>query len=450
MDSSASQAPPRYDVLVVGLGTAGAAAARQAARRGLRVLGVDRSVRGATGARWVNGVPDHAFAAADLPPPAGAELMGSGSTFRLFIGRGPVRVDVAGHGILDVDMRALVERLLGDAEAAGASLRFGADVRELRTDGSALIDGTRVRARHIVDASGMRRGGRLGLGVVPTPRVPAEDICAASQQVHAVDNPAAADAFLREHGAARGDILSFAGVAGGYSVLNASVHDDPQRGPIVSFLAGSLPARGFPAGDRLIAGLREELGAWVGPRLFGGARPIPLRRPVEQMSAGAVVVLGDAAAQVFTAHGSGIGAGLVAARQLVDAWADGHRTDAYTQAWMRSSGGLFAAFDVFRRFTSTLTLAESARMVSVGLMTPALARAGLDQRPLPRDPRVLAGPAAAAIAAPDLARRLLPVLARMGALQLHHRRYRPDAHHLRGWAVRARTLAGDGADLALT
>ena len=52
---------------------------------------------------------------------------------------------------------------------------------------------------------------------------------------------------------------------------------------------------------------------------FGGQRAIPLGRPHDTLASDRVALVGDAARQVFSAHGSGIGAGMVAARMLVDA-----------------------------------------------------------------------------------------------------------------------------------
>jgi len=54
----------RFDVVIVGAGTAGASAAYQFARRGRRVALVDAKAFDASGARWVNGVAPWMFAPA--------------------------------------------------------------------------------------------------------------------------------------------------------------------------------------------------------------------------------------------------------------------------------------------------------------------------------------------------------------------------------------------------
>ncbi|HLU43307.1 MAG TPA: FAD-dependent oxidoreductase, partial [Microthrixaceae bacterium] len=54
----------KYDVVVVGAGTAGANAALQLARRGRSVLLVERRAAHLGGAQWHNGVLDRQFRSA--------------------------------------------------------------------------------------------------------------------------------------------------------------------------------------------------------------------------------------------------------------------------------------------------------------------------------------------------------------------------------------------------
>ena len=70
--------------------------------------------------------------------------------------------------------------------------------------------------------------------------------------------------------------------------------------------------------------------------------------------------MGDAACQVFPAHGSGIGMGLIAGRMLADAVADAVDPGdeqvlwGYQAAFQHEFGGLLAAFDAFRRMSTVL------------------------------------------------------------------------------------------------
>ena len=66
--------PASVDVAIVGAGTAGAAAALLCARRGLRVLAIDRAPLERAGAHWINAVPTRLFDEAGIARPIAPEL----------------------------------------------------------------------------------------------------------------------------------------------------------------------------------------------------------------------------------------------------------------------------------------------------------------------------------------------------------------------------------------
>lgn len=417
--------PSKVDLFVVGAGTAGAALSLHAAACGLRVCCVDRRPLDEAGARWVNGVGRADFEQAAIEAPTGAELRGSDTAFHLTAGWGPERLTLREHGVLEVDMRHLVARLQGLAAQGGATML--GDVRvEAVENGVVRTSAGSVAADVIADASGLS-GARL----LPSVPVPATDICAAAQAVHRVTDPAAARAFLDAHGVGEDETLCFSGVAGGYSILNVRVaHGE------VGLLTGSIPADGHRSGRRLIADFLAEH-PWIGPEVFGGHRPIPLGQPQPVLAHGRIARLGDAAGQVFAAHGSGIAAGMVAARMLAEALAYGGGPNDYAVKWMRTHGGLFAAYDCFRRFSQQLSLDDLRALFQSGLIDEAAAAAGLAQTLPKLEPRLLARmPAGLAQAGSRLARSLAATAGRMGTLLALYRVY-PESEHRRGAWSRA-------------
>ena len=91
--------PRRPDVLIVGAGTAGAAAALFCARRGLSVVCLDRRPLDEAGARWVNGVPRWVFGAVGLAPPLPPEERSRGVPFRMVAGWDGPQVALAEHDL---------------------------------------------------------------------------------------------------------------------------------------------------------------------------------------------------------------------------------------------------------------------------------------------------------------------------------------------------------------
>ena len=423
--------PTSVDVVVVGAGTAGAAAALLCARRGLSVLCLDRAPLDRAGARWVNGVPARAFDEAGLARPRAPELRGGDEPFHLVAGWGPERVVIERHGVVDVDMRHLVARLQGEARDAGATLEGETAVSGMSEGALHTSRGT-VHARFIVDASGLAGARLLG-----QPRIDPRDLCVAAQEVRRVEDRAAASDFLARHGAGEGHTLCFTGVAGGYSIVNVRVHGDE-----VGILTGSIPAEGHAPGRTLLERFVAEQ-PWIGAALFGGSRAIPLRRPWDALARGRVALLGDAACQVFPAHGSGIGPGLVAARVLADSLAAGRGVEGYAIDWQRRHGGLLASYDLFRRFSQGLGEGEVGRMVRAGLLDPELGRAGLSQHFPSPDLWTLPARASALARTGRLGARLSLVVGRMLAVRALYASYPASKGARARWARWVRRAAGE-------
>jgi flavin-dependent dehydrogenase len=265
-------------------------------------------------------------------------------------------------------------------------------------------------------------------------------ICAAAQANHEVRDRAAAEAFFHEHDVTPGDVLCFTGVAGGYSIVNVRLHDDE-----LGILTGSVPADGHPSGQALLDEF-VRTHPWVGRRLFGGARAIPLRRPFARLGAGRVALLGDAGCQVFSAHGSGIAQGLLAARRLADTLAEDGTPADYGRSFLRAHGGLLASYDLFRRFSQTLDVQDLERMMRAGLLDGETAAAGMAQRFPAPSPGALVQKARGLPRAPDVALRLGGVLAKMGVLTALYRTWPDDDAGAREYSRRVARVFGEPAD----
>lgn len=430
-----SSLPDRVDVVIIGAGTAGAAAAYQLARRGMSALCLDRRPLDGAGAHWVNSVAENLFEAADIPLPQGDEIVGGNRPFYLFAGWGPRRIELDSYGAPELDMRKLVARLQGLAAGAGATLVGGVRVDAVDDQHVHTAAGS-VRSRWVVDASGL-----AGLRLLEPPKVSARDLCSASQSTFRLADEVAARAFWAQHDASFGDNLCFAGVAGGYSILNVHVHGDE-----VGILTGTIPGEGNPSGTALLRSFADRH-EWIGEEIHTGSRAIPVRRPFDRLTDGRVIAIGDAASQVFPAHGSGIGAGMIAARKLADALADGRGAHAFAADWMRTEGGKFAAYDVFRRFTQRMGEAELGTLLRTGLMDQITAKAAKLQVAPDFPPEVLPAKLRGLVQARGLGARVVGTIAKMELAKALYRRYPEDPAKLPAWSRAAGLLFGDAPDV---
>lgn len=450
-----------FDVVVVGAGTAGANAAYQFARRGRRVLLIERRSATIAGAQWHNGVLDRHFVRAGLEPPCGDERGAEAGTVHLRARHPRIGPTVRGAPTVRADMALLGRRLRGLAVEAGADLIDGVQRIEVQLDAPAgriraLVlrrdDGrgpTEIRALLFVDASG--RGGVLRRhtpALAPwCPDVRGEELCSASDAHHEVADRCGAARFLERYGASPGDAVTLVGVSGGFSTCSVTVSSDLAH---VGILVGCLANGRYGTGPRMLADLcRHE--SWIGPAVTSGTGVIPLRRPFARTTAPGVALVGDSACQVFPAHGSGIGVGLVAGTLLAEGVASvddpgdpHHLWRGYQAPFQRELGADLAGYDMLRRSTTSLGGPGVDALVRAGLIDERTTRSGLDQR-WAAPPPVEIGRSAVRLARhPRLAAIMVPALTRAQALRAHAARFPAslDLEALARWERRSERLLG--------
>lgn len=448
------------DVVVVGAGTAGANTAYQFARRGRRVLLLDRRPVDAAGAQWVNGVLDRHFELAGLEPPSGPERRAAGGTVHLRGSDPRIGPTLRDSPTVAADMALLGRRLRDLATAAGAEvvdcvqeLEFGQDPRTgrirsvtLRRDGAAPC--TRS-ASLFVDASG--RGGvvrRHSAELQPwCPTVRGDELCSATDAHHHVVDRAGAEAFLVRHGAEPGDAVTFVGISGGFSTCSVTVAADLSD---VGILVGCVANGRYGTGPRMVAELRARE-PWIGAAAASGSGVIPLRRPYARFTAPGIALVGDAACQVFPAHGSGIGIGLIAGTTLAEGTAEADDPgdaqvlwQGYQAPFQRARGGDLLGFDVLRRASTRLQGVGVDALVRSGLVGEHSTRAGLDQRWATPPPAETARSAGRLARNPRLARVMVPALLRAQLVRTHgaHHPERLDLEALARWERRTQQLLG--------
>lgn len=449
------------DVVVVGAGTAGANAAYQLARRGRTVALVERRRFDGGGAQWINGLLDRHFDQAGVARPVGAERVGAGFPMHLRTPDDQPGLVVRDNPVVGVDMSRLGRRLRSLALEAGVRAFDRAEglvvteragrvvaVEAVAARPGGTVGPGRFEAPLFVDASG-RRGvlRRQATALAPwCPPVRGDELCSAADVVFAVADRDGARRALDRWGAAPGDAVNVVGRDGGFSTRSITVSPGLDE---VRVLVGCVADGRWSSAPRMLADVRRDH-RWIGDQRHGGTGVIPLRRPYARFTAPGLALVGDAAAQVFPAHGSGVGVGLVAGTVLADAVAaadDPGSTAAgwaYQATYWRRLGGDLAFYDGFRRLNTRIGSAGVGDLIRGGVLSEHLARCGLDQTaatPRPADvPRAAAGLAAA----PRTARLVVPALARLPLTGPLAARYPtdPDPVALTRWAARMDRLVG--------
>jgi len=451
----------RADVAVVGAGTAGANAAYQLARQGRSVVLVEQRALDAGGAQWHNGVLDRQFARAGLEPPVPPERIDGRRVMHLFGPTGARGVTVSGTPMVTADMTRLGRRLRDLAAGAGATLfEHATDLAvELRDGRITALDGrltpvgsparaARIEAALFVDASGRRGVLRRESPALARwcPTVQRDELCSAADFHLRIDDPDGAKRFLDRHDAGPGEHVTVVGTNGGFSTRAIAVGPDLDR---VGVLVGCLANGRYGTGPGMLDQVRARE-PWIGEPISGGFGVIPLRRPYARFTAPGLALVGDAACQVFPAHGSGIGVGLVAGRILAEAVGDAADPGdeaalwRYQAAFQHELGGTLAAYDGIRRMSTALGAGGVAAMVDAGLMDESMTRAGLDQVWAAPAAAQLAGMAARMARRPGLAAAMVPRLVRSRLVAPMGRRHPAtvDERALARWDRRVERLLG--------
>ncbi|MDF1561590.1 MAG: FAD-dependent oxidoreductase [Deltaproteobacteria bacterium] len=458
-------APERFDVVVVGAGTAGAAAAGMIAARGFRVALVEARARSAAGASWINDVPPWMFEAAGLALPESPEKHLGGRRMRMLGETDRTRLTLEERPMWGIDCRRLVQRLQEGAEAAGVTLLEGTRLEEVECEGERPVrvrlrrKGARglartltLRAALFVDASGLAGALRERTPAIARacPSPPPSDRVSAAQQIRAITDREGAARFLERLGARPDEFLVWSGLHGGYSTQVVRIDPSFESIDLLTGMMVEVDPSGGPRSLEAFAAAHP----WIGEPLLAGAAIIPVRRPYDRLGFPGAALIGEAGCQTFPAHGSGVGAGLIAARLLADALVgqsdpgDEAATWAYSAAFQRERGAVNAAYDVFRRTVQGLRGEEVRHLLEVGLMTPGTTRPALEQRmPLPR-PFELPALVGGAARSPAAATLFGGALARMLATHALYRRYpeAPDRRALRSFGRRLGLVSGRRGD----
>lgn len=425
------------DVLIVGAGPVGAHAARLLGEVGLDVVVVEKNARDGCGAQWVNGVPQWQLDDAGIGVPSPGEIFFQGGSFTMVSPLGNSRLTLPDAEMLDLDMRRFGVRLLERAEQQKSVRVFydtafkGLDFDAAGRPVGAYTDAGSIRFRLIIDASGLSAMVRKQVPLLAKLCAPVAvtDLCTAAQEVHEIADVQGAQTFLERNKCRPGEALAFVNIAGGFSLLRVHVDYDMRH---VAFLTGSRPLPGIPSGKELIRNFIND-NAWVGQMIFGGQRPVPLRRPYAALSSAGVALLGDSACQVYSAHGSGIGISLLAARVLAEnvtsslkAGEDIGAADVllrYADAFHRKYGALLINSDISRRFSQELSKAETHVLIERRLLTHQMVRDSLFQRPVGFRVADFPSQIAGAVRHPMLVGRVLRVAAKIPAVAAMMRVY---------------------------
>ena len=376
----------KADIAIIGAGSSGATAACLLAKKGYKVVLLDRRNQENTGARWINDVPPWMFEYAGIELPESPEKVVDFAPFVLRTENGKGRVFIDQRPMWGIDMRLLVRRLHKMAEELGVTIIDQCQITDLtlnndrptqivlkRNDFMGKTQKISYNANLFIDASGVAQALLRRVPILDSicPQLPPKSYIHASQGVFSINDQTGAKNYLEKLKEKVGTFICFPAIDGGYSTLMFRISEEFDH---VDILTGVVNDGHHGTGETCLQAFKNEH-SWIGDRIFGGSSRIPLQRPYNQFVSDGIALIGDSACHVFPAHGSGVGSGMIAARMLTDAISthdDPGKLDAlwdYQANFQKDRGAVHAAYYVFSQLIQSMSENDVQTLINKGLLT---------------------------------------------------------------------------------
>ncbi|MEM1514772.1 MAG: NAD(P)/FAD-dependent oxidoreductase [Candidatus Bathyarchaeia archaeon] len=356
----------RFDVIVVGAGTAGCMAAWTAAKAGLSVCLIDYKDYDSIGDKVCgDAIGKHHFDNLGLAYPRGDELERTIEGVEIYSPDMETVFKLSGEGLYGfiVNRHAFGQRLLREAINAGAMLLDLTQVLEPIIEGG-FVRGVIARDRKTnkkkripgsvtVDASGcsavIRRRLPPEMGIETTIDRADEVVCYREIRIleSELENPEYCKIYLD---------LNIA--PGGYYWIF------PKKGNRVNVGLGVAPLGNFSSPKTQLYKFVLNRSIFRNSILVhGGGGIVPTRRPLDSFVSNGIVIIGDAACNVNPIHGGGIGpsmmSGKIAGEVISETLESGEPTIErlwpINMQYIKTYGAKQAGLDVFRMFLQSLS-----------------------------------------------------------------------------------------------
>lgn len=351
----------KFDVIVVGAGTAGCLTAKTAAEAGLEVGLLDRKPREKIGEKICgDAIGKHHFDTLGLNYPSGDELQSRIEGIKIYSPDMETVFQIENEMLYGFIVNRILfgQRLLQLAVDAGATLLDSTLVVEPTIKGNAVIGilardikteaKIQLQSKVIVDASGflaiLRKKLPSEIGV--DTEVSNEDVEACYREIRQLDghvaSPDFCEIYLDQNTAPEGYYWIF-----------------PEGETKTNVGLGVRMTKDFPKPkNQLYNNVLSKPLFKDSVLITGGAWYVPTRRPLDCMVGNGIVMVGDSACQVNPIHGGGMGpsmmGGMFAGEVIVEALEKGDVTREglwqYNMRYMQSYGAKQAGLDIFRFF----------------------------------------------------------------------------------------------------
>ena len=351
----------KYDVIVVGAGTAGCLAAKTVAEKGLKVCLVEKKKREEIGEKICgDALGEHHLKFLGLEKPTGGELEAKIDGIKIYSPDENTVFTIADKDFVGhlLNRRLFGQWLLKKATDQGALLQDNMNFRSPIIEKGTVVGVTaknmvtgkvaEMHSKVVIDASGyfgmVRKQLPAEMGI--DREIANEDVEACYREIRQLkqetENTRFCEIYLNQKASPGGYIWIF-----------------PKGGARVNVGIGACMRPNYPNPKTQLYKTAFKKPIFDGSLvLTGGAWFDPVRRPIDNMVSNGVMLVGDAASLVNPIHGGGIGpsmlSGYLAGQQIVEALSKGEPTKealwGYNKKYIDTYGKKQGTLDIFKMF----------------------------------------------------------------------------------------------------
>ncbi len=351
----------KYDVIVVGAGTAGCLAAKTVAEKGLKVCLVEKKKREEIGEKICgDALGEHHLKFLGLEKPTGGELEAKIDGIKIYSPDENTVFTIADKDFVGhlLNRRLFGQWLLKKATDQGALLQDNMNFRSPIIEKGTVVGVTaknmvtgkvaEMHSKVVIDASGyfgmVRKQLPAEMGI--DREIANEDVEACYREIRQLkqetENTRFCEIYLNQKASPGGYIWIF-----------------PKGGARVNVGIGACMRPNYPNPKTQLYKTAFKKPIFEGSLvLTGGAWFDPVRRPIDNMVSNGVMLVGDAASLVNPIHGGGIGpsmlSGYLAGQQIVEALSKGEPTKealwGYNKKYIDTYGKKQGTLDIFKMF----------------------------------------------------------------------------------------------------
>ena len=352
----------KFDVIVVGAGTAGCIAAKTVAESGLKVCLIDKNSRENIGEKICgDAIGEHHLTFLGLEKPTGNEIDTKIDGMKIYSPDENTVFTVADEDFKGyiLNRRPFGQWLLKKATDKGAQLQDNMNFRSPIIEKSTIVgisaknmrtgEISELRSKVVIDATGyfgmVRKQLPPELGI--DQNIDNEDVEACYREIRQLKHESANTKYCEIY-------LSQKASPGGYTWIF------PKSNACVNVGIGALMRKtGYPNPKEQLYSTAFKKPMFDGSTvLTGGAWFDPVRRPLDNMVSNGIAIIGDAASLVNPIHGGGIGpsmlSGHFAGKQIIEALNKGEPTKealwGYNKTYIDTYGKKQGVLDIFKIF----------------------------------------------------------------------------------------------------